>query len=116
MIVSTRALDFPLTTPIRHRVESRVRSATEPVNGRVVIVTARLEDINADRGGADKRCRLFAGLRKSGVVIAEATDVDLYAAIDRAAARLRRALVEATKRQVARDRRHHPRRRMPVAA
>jgi ribosome-associated translation inhibitor RaiA len=114
MMIVTRALDFSLTPAIRERVESRVRSAMEPVSGRVMIVTARLRDINASRGGVDKRCRLVAGLRKSGVVIAEATDVDLYAAIDRAAGRLRRAVVEATRRQVARDRRIRPRR--PVLA
>ena len=106
MMIVTRALGFSVTAPIRERVESRFRSASGPSDGRVMIVTARLEDVNADSGGIDKRCRLVAGLRESGVVIAEATDADLYVAIDRAASRLRRAAVEATRRQVARDRRH----------
>ena len=108
MTIFTRALNFPLSPSIGERVKSRVRSAVEPVGSRVTIVTARLEDINASRGGIDKRCRLVARLRKSAAVMAEATDADLYVAIDRAAARLRRALVEDTRRHVTRDRRHRP--------
>jgi ribosome-associated translation inhibitor RaiA len=116
MMIRTRALDFSLTPPIRKRVESRIKSAVKPVAGRVAIVTARLEDVNATRGGIDKRCRFVAGLRRTGIVTVQATDTDLYAAIDRAAARLRRAVVEATRRQVARDRRHRPSRPVLVGA
>jgi ribosome-associated translation inhibitor RaiA len=116
MMIRTRAPDFSLTPFIRERVESRVKSAVEPVGDRVIIVTARLEDVNASRGGIDKRCRFVAGLRKTGIVAAEATDIDLYAAIDRAAARLRRAVLTATRRQVSRDRRRRLSRAMLVGA
>jgi ribosome-associated translation inhibitor RaiA len=116
MMIRTRALDFPLTPSIRERVESRIKSAVEPVGDRVMVVTARLEDVNASRGGIDKRCRFVAGLRRTGIVAAQATDIDLYVAIDRAAARLRGAVVKATRRQVARDRRRRPSRPMLVGA
>jgi ribosome-associated translation inhibitor RaiA len=116
MMIRTRALDFPLTPSIRERVESRIKSAVKPVGDRVIVVTARLEDVNASRGGIDKRCRFVAGLRKTGIVAAEATDIDLYAAIDRAAARLRRAVLTATRRQVSRDRRRRLSRAMLVGA
>jgi ribosome-associated translation inhibitor RaiA len=70
----------------------------------VVGVTARLEDINADRGGIDKRCRLVAALRRRGVVVAEATHADLYAAVDEAAARIRRSATRAVTRRTPRER------------
>ena len=80
MLIDTRAIDFALTDAIQRHVESRVEAALGVVARWVVGVTARLEDINADRGGIDKRCRLVAALRRRGVVVAEATllvpDVD----------------------------------------
>ena len=104
MLVDTRAMGFALTDAIQRHVESRVESALSPVASWVVSATARVEDINSDRGGIDKRCALVASLRGRGVAITEALNVDLYAAVDEAAGRLRRAAVRAVKRHVARER------------
>ena len=60
--------------------------------------------INADRGGIDKRCRLVAALRRHGVVVAEATHADLYAAVDEAAGRIRRSVTRAVTRRMLRER------------
>jgi ribosome-associated translation inhibitor RaiA len=109
MFVDTRAISFPLTDAIRRYAESRTRAALAPVRGRIITVTARLDDVNADRGGIDKRCRLVAALRRRGVVIAEAMDVDLYAAIDSATGRLRRAARESVRRMIGRDRKNRQR-------
>jgi ribosomal subunit interface protein len=104
MNIDTRAMDFTLTDALRRHAESSVESALGPVSRWVRGVTARLADVNADRGGIDKRCRLVATLRHRGTVVAEATDRDLYAAIAAAAARLRRSAVRAVRRPSARDR------------
>jgi putative sigma-54 modulation protein len=105
MTINMRALDFELTRPIRRHVESRVEIALAPVARWVRGIAARLEDVNADRGGVDKRCRLIVTLRRRGTVVTEATDVDLYAAVDTASSRLRRAALRAVKRPYARGRR-----------
>jgi ribosome-associated translation inhibitor RaiA len=104
VFIDTRAIDFPLTDAILRHVESRVESALGPVARWVMAVTARLEDVNASRGGIDKRCRLVASLRRRGVVVAEATDTDLYAAVDEAAGRIRRSALRALARRVPRER------------
>ena len=104
MLIDTRAIDFPVTDAIRAQVESHVRSALAPVRRRVLAVTARLEDVNANRGGVDKRCRLVAAFRHHDPVVVEATDADLYTAIDAAARRCRRAALRAIKRPLARQR------------
>ena len=104
MFIDTRAIDFPLTDAILRHVESRVESALGPVARWVMTVTARLEDVNAVRGGVDKRCRLVAALRRRGVVVAEATDADLYAAVDEAGSRIRRSALRAVTRRVPRER------------
>ena len=46
MMIRIRSLDFSLTPPIWQRVESRIKSAVEPVGDRVIVVTARLRCSN----------------------------------------------------------------------
>jgi ribosome-associated translation inhibitor RaiA len=104
MLIDTRAIDFPLTRAIQSHVESRVRAALAPLSRRVLAVTARLEDVNAGRGGVDKRCRLVAAFRHHDPVVVEAIDTDLYAAVDAAAHRCRRAALRTLRRHLARQR------------
>lgn len=105
MLIHTRAIGFPLTDAILRHVESRVEAALGPFSKRVLKATVRLQDVNADRGGVDKRCGIVVALRRRGVEIAEATDADLYAAIDEAAHRIRRSVRRASKQNLAIDRR-----------
>ena len=104
MLIYTRSMGFSLTDSIRRHVESRVASALAPVARSVITVIARLDDVNAHRGGVDKRCRLVALVRRHGTVVAEATDADLYAAVDGAAGRIRRSAIRAVRRHVPRER------------
>src|SRR5688572_6599713 len=101
MLIETRAIGFALTDAIQRHVESRVEAALSPVAGWVLNVTARVEDVNAERGGIDKRCSLVTALRGRRVAVAEALNADLYVAVDEAASRLRRSAVRAVKRHVA---------------
>jgi ribosome-associated translation inhibitor RaiA len=116
MFVDTRAMGFPLTDAIRRYVESRARSSLAAVRGWIVAVTVRLSEVKVDRGGIDKRCKVAVALRRRGVVIAEATDVDLCAAIDSATGRLRRAARESVRRMIGRDRKDHQRPRALLGA
>lgn len=104
MYIDTRAIGFPLTEAIRLHVESRLNGALAPVSSQVILVTARVEDVNAGRGGEDKRCRFVALLAGRGTVLAEATSADLYTAVDRAARRLRTITLRAIRRPYAADR------------
>jgi ribosome-associated translation inhibitor RaiA len=105
MLIDTRAMGFALTDAILRHVEARVGAALGPFSRWVVKVTVRLEDVNADHGGSDKRSSIVVALRRHGVEIAEAINADLYAAIDEAASRARRAVIRTTKRHLTRDRR-----------
>ena len=73
-----------------------------------LLVSAILAGEWAD-SAAFERCRLVAAIRRRGVIIAEAMDVDLYAAIDSATGRLRRAARESVRRMVGRDRKNRQR-------
>ena len=104
MLIDTRTMGFTLTDAILRHVEARVGSALGPFSRWVLKVTVRLEDVNADRGGIDKRCSIVVALRRQQVAVAEATRADLYAAVDEATSRIRRSVVRATKRHLTRDR------------
>jgi ribosomal subunit interface protein len=104
MWIEIRALGFALTDAIRAHADSRLAAALRPFTGGVVRVTARLEDVNADRGGVDKRCAVVAHLRGRETVVADAVHEDLYAAIDHAADRARRAVRRLLARRIARER------------
>ena len=106
MLIDTRAMGFALTDAIRRHVETRLAAALGPLSRWVVKATVRLEDVNADRGGDDKRCSIVVALRRNGVEFAEAINADLYAAIAQAAGRVRRSVVRTAKRHLARDRRN----------
>jgi ribosome-associated translation inhibitor RaiA len=109
MRIDVRAIRFGLTAAIRRHAERRAAAALErapAVEGRAMV---RLSDINGDRGGVDKSCRVSVRLAKIGLLTADAVDSDLYGAIDRACVRLGKSL----KRRLSRRRtvsRHGPRR------
>lgn len=90
--------------PILRHVEARLESTLGPFSRWFLQATVRLEDINGDHGGDDKRCSIVVALRRHGVEVAEATNVDLYAAIDEAASRMRRSVSRAIKRHLSRER------------
>src|SRR4051812_2472802 len=104
MLIDTRAMGFALTNSILRHVESRVKSALGPFAERVRCATVRLNDVNADRGGEDMRCRIVVAIRRQGVEVVESTRSDLYAAVDEAASRIRRSVKRATKRHLSHER------------
>jgi ribosome-associated translation inhibitor RaiA len=108
MLIDVRARSFGLTPAIQRHAEQRATTALERakvVDGRAMV---RLADINGDRGGVDKLCRISVRIPRFGLVTARAVDRNLYRAIDRACIRLGKSL----KRRLSRRRtvsRHRPR-------
>lgn len=103
MQIDTRAIEFALTEPIRVHAEALAVSALGPFADIVQRVTVRLQDVNASRGGIDKRCRIVAAIR-GRVLVAQAIHSDLYVAIDNAAKRIRRMIARTAKRPLGRER------------
>jgi len=99
MLIGTRAIGFPLTEALLRYVEARMESALGAFSRQVFKVTVRLEDVNSDRGGIDKRCQVVVALRGHRTLVAEALDTDLYAAIDEAARRIRRSVADVFRRE-----------------
>jgi len=99
MEINVIGVDFRLTDAILQRTEARLTSAMSLAAVRVSRAVAFLCDINGDHGGDDKSCRIVASIHKIGTVAACAVDRDLYAAVDRAAKRLRQVVARKLGRQ-----------------
>lgn len=94
MKIDIQSRGFSLTSALLDYSQQRIQFALACISGHVNRVAIRLSDVNGPRGGADKCCRIHIALSGMPDVVLEDTEVDMYAAIDRA--------VDRTKRTVAR--------------
>ncbi len=92
MSLEIRNQNIEISDALRTYVERRLGFALRKYANRISRVTVRLCDLNGPRGGMDKRCQISAAVLPSQAVSLQAVDADLYAAVDRAAARLERSL------------------------
>lgn len=90
--------EFKPTAAIRRHVERRVALALGAAARAVTGIVVRVRDLNARHGGVDKRCRMVVGF-PGGSIAVGAVHRDLYAAVDAAAAKLRRAVMRRLRRR-----------------
>ena len=107
MKMMIQGLNLDLTAAILEHVRRRLRHGLAYYAPRVRAVRVRVSDVNGTRRGADKRCLLEVSAERVGDVRVEEVDADLYRAVDRVAARLRRVLAREFGRH--RTRRFGPR-------
>ena len=99
MNTDIHARGFTLTAPLRAAVERQAEDLRRRQPRRIGALAVRLFDINGTRGGLDKGCLVHARVgRGASVVVATEVDSDLYRAIERAFAKLRRGLRAALAR------------------
>lgn len=84
---------------IRDYVQRRLQFALARFSTRIRAVAVRLADVNGDRGGIDRSCRIMAHLIPRGRIVIEDLDADLFAVIDRAADRTGRAVARELRRR-----------------
>ena len=98
MQIEIRGRAVELTQPIKEHVERRLSFALGRFGTQVRSARVRLEDLNGPKGGLDKRCRVTLSGDLIGQSFVEATDADLYTAIDRAAGAAGRAVSRSLER------------------
>ena len=108
MELSIRSQGPDLSDSLRSYAERRLRLSLGAFGTQVNGIELRLADINGPRGGVDKTCAVTVMLRKCGVVFARAAGQNAYATVDRAAARIRSAVVRTLSRRRG-NRRRFPR-------
>jgi ribosomal subunit interface protein len=78
--------------PIRRYVTERLRFVLSRFGGQITRVGVRLSRIQTEAGAFHMECRLTLRLASGGKMQVQVSDVDAYAAIDRAAERARRVV------------------------
>ena len=102
MQIDIQARQFSLTRALNYYTERRIRFALTRFEERISRISIWLSDVNGPKGGRDKHCRLHLVLAGKPDVIVEDTQVNLYAAINRAVDRASRTLVRKLDRQQSR--------------
>ena len=91
MYTEVQARGFVLTNALRSTVEREATAYAARFPETPTRIQVRLFDVNAQRGGVDKGCRVSARVGRRGrVVVASELDTDLYRAIPAAFAKLER--------------------------
>lgn len=83
-------------------IERRMMFALDQFDSWVVDATVYVEDVNGNKGGIDKSCRVLVNLRSGKTIKVEDIDAELMAAVARAADRLSNAVG----REIERKREH----------
>lgn len=98
MDIDVQARDFRLTEALREAILVSAISYRTTFNRLVRKVAVRVYDLNGPRGGLDKGCLVVADLSDGRVVVSSDVDADLYRAIPRAFAKLKRGTLSARRR------------------
>ncbi|MFT5450453.1 MAG: putative sigma-54 modulation protein [Gammaproteobacteria bacterium] len=85
MQIDIQTFHFSITEVLRSYIERQLCTSLSFCDELIQRVDIRLSDIDGPRGGVDKFCRVRVGLSGLPEVVVDDCDVDLYAAIDRAA-------------------------------
>jgi ribosome-associated translation inhibitor RaiA len=99
MDIEIRARGLKLSAAQREHAERRVGAALDRFEHRLRTVTVTLEDLNGPKGGADTRCRVRARGDRGLAALAQATDVSVEAAADRAADAIGRNVAKVVDRR-----------------
>ena len=98
MRIDIEGSGFPITTALMDHTERRLRFALTRSSDRLVRVAVLVGDSNGPRGGEDKFCRIQIQLKRAPQVLIEDNGAELYAVIDRAAARAGRNVAKRVDR------------------
>jgi putative sigma-54 modulation protein len=83
---------------VRAYIEHELLNSLRRFSPRIRRTTLQIVDNNGPRGGMDKTCRINIRLVPTGSVRIEDTDVDMFAAVDRAIERATRSVSRAIER------------------
>lgn len=103
MDVSVRGRHLDVSEPLKAYAERRLLFSIGEFASRIDGIEVRVADVNGPRGGVDKACDIVI-VPPFGRLFARAIDADAYAAVDRAASRIRSVLVRRLRQRTARRR------------
>ena len=108
MKIDIQSRGFSLTEALHNCTQRRLHFSMSYCSDHINRVVVRLSDVNGPRGGKDKCCHIQIILAGISNVVVEDTEVDMYAAIDRAIDRARRTVARRVDRQLTLIRQREP--------
>ncbi|HLP31509.1 MAG: putative sigma 54 modulation protein/ribosomal protein [Holophagaceae bacterium] len=87
MNIQIRGIGIPQTEALTAHIQRSLAFALSRFATRLDRVVVRFSDLNGPKGGCDKVCRVGFTLKGAGTEAVEARDLDLYSAVDQAAAK-----------------------------
>jgi ribosomal subunit interface protein len=102
MQLAIHAPKIGTTNSLSDHIEARMLAALGQYERRIRSVDVKVQDINANHGGIDKKCQIMVHLDRWGLVMAEDTETDLYAAVSLAADKIKAVV----RRELERRREH----------
>ena len=92
MKIEVRAVNFQMSESLGDHAERRVLAALDRFEPRIGWVNLRLTDDHGRRHGTTMHCCIEAAIQGCGSVVVEQDAPDFWAAIDRAAGRMKRTV------------------------
>lgn len=108
MQIDIQSRGFSLTDALQNYIQRRLHFSMSHSSDYINQAVIRLSDINGPRGGADKCCHVHIVMAGIPNVVVEDTEVDMYAAIDRAIDRARRTVSRKIDRKLTLIRQREP--------
>lgn len=116
MNIVTSTQGFDPGDAIRAHVPDRLQLTLGRFDGEILAADVFLRDLNGPKGGRDKHALVRLRLRRGGLITAESTRSDLYAAIATAARRARRGVKRVLKKAQRLEKRRARNRRSAAAS
>lgn len=99
MRIDLQCEGFEAPSKLREYIARRMRFAIGRFRDQIRWARVKVADVNGPRGGVDKRCVVQLRLRHCPDVVFSITEVEAHSAVDRAADRVARVLVQRLGRQ-----------------
>jgi ribosome hibernation promoting factor len=92
MKLEIRGLKIEITDSLRTYAQRRLAFALDRFAERIRTVRLKLDDMNGQRGGVDKRCQLAISLAHSSSITLESRASTVQGAVDRIASKVRSSI------------------------
>lgn len=99
MLIEVTKRSVTLAEGVREWIERRLQFALGRFSSRIRRVSVIFSDVNGNRGGCDKQCRLRIALIPSGEVVVEDIDPSVVTAVANVAERAARSVSRALERR-----------------
>jgi len=92
MQLQIQAPKIGTTESLSDHIERRMQAALGQYERRISAVDVKIQDRREGHGGVDKSCRVFVHFKRSGMVMAQEVQADMYAAVSLAADKIKHAV------------------------